>query len=81
MNCLTDEAGVVLLAAAQNLDGAVNLAVAAHDVVELALPGFAGQVLAVGVEEFAAGRLFAVLLGLFAVSKPMAGQARSCAST
>ena len=65
---LTDEAGVVLLAAAQNLDGAVDLAVAAHDVVELALPGFAGQVLAVGVEEFAAGRLFAVLLGLFAVS-------------
>ena len=33
---LTDEAGVVLLAAAQDLDGAVDLAVAAHDVVELA---------------------------------------------
>ena len=65
---LTDKAGVVLLAAAQDLDGAVNLAVAAHDVVELALPGFTGQVLTVGVEEFAAGRLFAVLLGLFAVS-------------
>ena len=65
---LTDEAGVVLLAAAQDLNGAVDLAVTAHDVVELALPGFAGQVLTVGVEEFAAGRLFAVLLGLFAVS-------------
>ena len=31
-----DEAGVVLLAAAQNLDGAVNFAVAANDIVQLA---------------------------------------------
>ena len=29
-----DEAGVVLLAAAQNLDGAVNFAVAANDIVQ-----------------------------------------------
>ena len=65
---LADEAGVVLLAAAQNLNRAVNFAVAAHDVVQPALPGLAGQILTIGIEEFAAGRLLAVFLGLFAVS-------------
>ena len=60
-----DEAGVVLLAAAQNLDGAVDLTVAADDVVQPDLTRLAGQVLAVGVQKFAAGRLFAALAGLF----------------
>ena len=64
--CLADQAGVILLAAAQNLDGAVNFAVAANDIVQLAFPGLAGQVLAIGVQEFALGRLFAVLaVGFF----------------
>ena len=61
-----DEAGVVLLAAAQDLDGAVDLAVAADDIIQLALPGLAGQVLAVGIQKLALGRLFAVFaVGLF----------------
>ena len=38
---LTNEAGVVLLAAAQDLDGAVDLPVAADDIIQLPLPGFA----------------------------------------
>ena len=54
----TDEAGVVLLTAAQDLDGAVDLAVAADDVIQPPLLGLPGQVLAVGVQKLAAGRLF-----------------------
>ena len=67
---LTNEAGVVLLAAAQDLDGAVDLPVAADDIIQLPLPGFAGQVLAVGIQKLAAGRLFLIfarLLFVFAV--------------
>ena len=67
---LTNEAGVVLLAAAQDLDGAVDLPVAADDIIQLPLPGFAGQILAVGIQKLAAGRLFVVfarLLFVFAV--------------
>jgi len=60
----TDKAGVILLAAAQDLDGAVNFAVAADDIIQLALPRLAGQVFAVGIQKLALGRLFAV----FAVS-------------
>ena len=63
-----DEAGVVLLAAAQDLDGAVDLAVAADDVIQLSFPGLAGQVFAVIVQEFAAGRLFPVLFVGIAVA-------------
>ena len=71
---LTDQAGVVLLAAAQDLDGAVDLAVAADDAVSLAVPGLLGQVLAVGLEEFAAGGtlLFAVF-GLAVLGLALAG--------
>ena len=64
---LTDEAGVILLAAAQDLDGAVNFAVTADDIIQLALPGLAGQVLAVGVQKLAAGRLLAVFISSFLV--------------
>ena len=60
-----DEAGVVLLAAAQDLDGAVNFPVPPDDVIQLALLRLAGQVLAIGIQKFAAGRLFAVPAGLF----------------
>ena len=60
---LTDQAGVVLLAAAQNLDRAVNFAVTANDAVRLAVAGLLGQVLAVGLKELAAGSLF--LLAVF----------------
>ena len=62
-----DEAGVVLLAAAQDLDGAVDLPVAADDIIQLPLPGFAGQVLAVGIQKLAAGRLFVVFARLLFV--------------
>ena len=61
---LTDQAGVVLLAAAQDLDGAVNFAVAADDAVHLAVPGLLGQVLAVGIQELALGGF--VLFAVFA---------------
>ena len=60
---LADQAGVVLLAAAQNLDRAVNFAVTANDAVRLAVAGLLGQVLAVGLKELAAGSLF--LLAVF----------------
>ena len=56
---LTDQTGVVLLAAAQDLDGAVDLPVTADDLIQAALPGFAGQILTIGVQELAAG-LFAL---------------------
>ena len=74
----TDKAGVILLAAAQDLDGAVNLAVAADDIIQLALPRFAGQVFAVGIQKLALGRLFAVFaVGLFfAVLLLRAGKAQ-----
>ena len=36
-----DEAGVVLLAAAQDLDGAVDLAVTADDIIQFAFPRLA----------------------------------------
>ena len=61
---LTDQAGVVLLAAAQDLDGAVNFAVAANDAVHLAVPGLLGQVLTVGIQELALGGF--VLFTVFA---------------
>ena len=64
---LTNEAGVVLLAAAQDLDGAVDLPVAADDIIQLPLPGFAGQVLAVGIQKLAAGRLFVIFARLLLI--------------
>ena len=60
---LADQAGVVLLPAAEDLDGAVNFPVAAHDVVDAAVPGLLGQVLAVAVQEFAV--VFLVLAAVF----------------
>ena len=74
----TDKAGVILLAAAQNLDGAVNFAVAPDDIIQLALPRLAGQVFAVGIQKLALGRLFAVFaVGLFfAVLLLRAGKAQ-----
>ena len=41
---LTNEAGVVLLAAAQDLDGAVDLAVTADDIIQFAFPSRALRV-------------------------------------
>src|SRR5699024_1914224 len=58
----TDQAGVVFLAAAQDLQGAVDLPVPADDVVHPAVLGFLGQVFTIGVQELAPGALF-----LFAV--------------
>ena len=55
-----DQARVVLLAAVQNLNDAVGLTVAAHDVVNAAFCGLLGQVLAVIVQIFA---LFVLLAG------------------
>ena len=40
---LADEAGVVLLPAVEDLDGALDLVVPAHNVVQLALGGFPGE--------------------------------------
>ena len=74
---LTNEAGVVLLAAAQDLDGAVDLPVAADDIIQLPLPGFAGQVLAVGIQKLAAGRLFCRFLPAFFSFLSVLGDRRS----
>ena len=45
----------------QDLDGAVDLAVTADDIIQFAFPRLAGQVLTIGIQEFAFGGLFAVL--------------------
>ena len=64
---LADEAGVVLLAAAEDLNGAVDLRVPADDGVQLARLGLAGQVLAVVGEELALLGLAVALFALFAL--------------
>ena len=68
---LADQTGVVLLAAGQNLDGPVDLPVPPDDVVQLAGLGLGGQILTVGVQVFAAGRLLAAL-AVFAVGRDRA---------
>ena len=45
----TDEAGVVLLPAAEDLQRPVDLPVTAHDMVDAAFLGLLGQVFAVGL--------------------------------
>ena len=59
---LTDQAGVVLLAAVQNLDDAFDLLLAADDRVELAVACALGEIDAVGVEEFVLAPLFDLLV-------------------
>ena len=49
---LADEAGVILLAAVEDLNDALRLLLAADDAVKLAVTRFLRQILAVGVEEF-----------------------------
>ena len=67
---LTDQAGIILLAAVENLNDAVGLAVASDDVVNAALSGLLGQVFAVIVKILAlfvvaaAAALVAVLRAL-----------------
>ena len=78
----TDQAGVVFLAAAQNLDGAVNFAVAPDDAVGLAVPCLLGQVFAVGFQKFAAGGFifFAFALGVVLLARAEAeGEHRAAA--
>ena len=62
---IADEERVVLLAAAEDLDGALNLGLAADQRVDLALLGLLVQVDAVGVEGVA------LLLGPLAESSPV----------
>ena len=49
---LADEAGIVLLAAVEDLDDPQGLAVAANHPVQLAFPGLGGQIHGIIVEEF-----------------------------
>src|SRR5699024_185859 len=58
---LTDEAGVILLAAVQNLDDAVGLLFASDDAVETAFSCLLGQIIAVIVQILALFLLFLVL--------------------
>ena len=58
---LTDEAGVVLLPAVEDLDHPLDLLFPAHQVVQLTLPGPLGQVDAVAVQVLALGRLLALV--------------------
>ena len=91
---LTDQAGVILLAAVQDLDNALDLLLAADDCVELAVACALGEIDAVGVEEFVLAPLFDLLvaaralrlLGLVAIlcvvrsriSAEKAAQEREC---
>ena len=91
---LANQAGVVLLAAVQNLDDALDLLLAADDRVELAVACALGEVDAVGVEEFVLAPFFDLLvaaralrlLGLVAIlcvvrsgiSAEKAAQEREC---
>ena len=58
---LTDQAGVILLAAVQNLDDAVGLLLTSDDAVETAFARLLGQVIAVIVQILALFLLFLVL--------------------
>ena len=59
---LTDEAGVVLLAAVEDLDNALDLLRAANDRVELAVARALGKVDAVRIQEFVLAALFGFLI-------------------
>ena len=61
-----DQAGVVFLAAAEDLQRAVNFTVAADNAVDAAVFGLLGQVFTVGVQELAA-RGLVLFAGLFPV--------------
>ena len=63
---LADQAGVVLLAAVENLDDPLGLRFSAHHPVNFPLLGLPGQVQAIGLQELPA-ILFAALFRLFAV--------------
>ena len=58
---LADQAGVVFLAAGEDLDGAVDLLVAADDLVQLAGGGLSGEVLAVFIQELQLAAFFLLL--------------------
>ena len=64
----TDETGVIFLAAAEDLQRAVDFPVTADDAVGAAFPGFLGQVFAVGIQILAAGRLFLLAVLLVALA-------------
>ena len=59
---LADEAGVVLLTAVEDLDGALDLLVPADDLVQLALGGLLGQGDAVVLQKLPLGGLVALLV-------------------
>ena len=59
---LSNEAGVIFLAAVQNLDHPLQFFLPAYHAVQLALPGSGSQVYTIAVQEFSLGR-FAVLPG------------------
>ena len=59
---LTDQTGVVLLAAVEDLDGALDLLVPADDAVQLAVSGLLSQGDAVILQKLALGLLFALLV-------------------
>ena len=61
---LADEAGVVLLAAVENLNDALDLLVAADHRVELAVAGALGEVDAIAVKKFMLGGLVVLLAAL-----------------
>ena len=62
----TDEAGVILLAAVEDLDNALKLLLAADHRIELTLAGAGGEVDAVIIKELALAALGWILLSLAA---------------
>ena len=67
---LTDETGIVLLAAVEDLNDPLRLHIPADHLVELSLPGTARQVHAVAVQEFMALAFFLRIFFLFPVFFP-----------
>ena len=56
-----DETGIVLLTAVENLDDTLGLHIPADDLIQLALPGAAGQIHTIAVQEFMPFGLFLLL--------------------
>ena len=65
-----DKAGVILLAAVEDLDNALKLLLAADHRIELTLAGAGGEVDAVIIKELALAALGGILLGLAAARLP-----------
>ena len=70
---IAHEQRVVLLAAAEDLDGAVDFGLAANQRIDLALGGFLVEVDAIGFERIGIALLLGAAIGTFALAAASAG--------